>query len=866
MKREKAERSNPLLSAISHRTLPIIFVLLLIHVLLLFFAGSNFDQRFLFLFFFSILVMLPGFISAKILFPGARLYLKLFLSLIIGPVPFFMLLILFSILDLNIFYISLIIPALCIGLSIYHDRRSFVGFELPYNQALSAHIVILMCLILVLISIITLGIKDPILYTGDSPDNMAYIRTITRSHEVFPDQFMYKDGGLLTRDLRRGLLHAMWGTINTATSRTDVFPIWPFLSWIGSIFVLLGIFFLGVQLFRNQTIGILGVILYILFYQGGLAGHQLVINAYSFFFAKTFLFAFMAFVPLYLRTNRKEFLLLAVFSSFVAVGTHVSYIMILLFITFIFSLMELFETGKESRVHFIVRILLPLFASIVAANLPYLLLRYFRDYNPVNEIHTHVQGMLFFTEHLAVVNPILFFQRTGYLMGSSLLAVFILWNSSRSDRNLRSFLVLVAAVYILAFNPLWVPFIMDKITYLIIRFSVAAPSMLVVAYLLRSLWQRSRRKIDYPSRPLTIFGWLIVIVFLLPGLISNFTGFAYGGKSRDIREERSCLDLNDLYSVLNNKITAGSVIASDPFTCYSLLAFTDQYVVCTFDQHSTPNDSTAIERIIACRDIYLPGGSRREKILTLDKYSADYVVINGRIPTDVRSQYWRPDRKSAEAAALELSQFNELFELIYSSESLYLFEYKDSTDSIAAEMDGKDGERPRFVLEEFTGDYGLLKESGTDGIYIRSWGKAAERISRGDTLRIHVDWVTDKKLEPGTYLIYVRFDTDFEKGPLYSARYGKIYRKIVEKINGETYRFRDDILPFEGIYPPDKWNPGEVLRDYIDVPIPGHISDGVYTISIKMDNAPHYSNLRMKDLLRDDDFYDGPDLMEIAIE
>ena len=91
-------------------------------------------------------------------------------------------------------------------------------------------------------------------------------------------------------------------------------------------------------------------------------------------------------------------------------------------------------------------------------------------------------------------------------------------------------------------------------------------------------------------------------------------------------------------------------------------------------------------------------------------------------------------------------------------------------------------------------------------------------------------------------------------------------RSFLERIRGETYRYRYDALPFEGIYPPDKWIPRQVLRDHIKVPVPGYISKGVYTISVKMDNAPHYSNLRMRDLLRDDDLYDGPDLMEIRVD
>ena len=844
----------------------VIALLLAVHFLLLFFADSIPNQKFLFLFFFSVLVMLPGFLAAKILFPTARLYFRILLSLVLGSVLTFALLLIFSILGLDIYYILILIPLLCIVLSVYHDHGSFAGFELPNNQALSHPVIILIVIIAIVISIITLGIGDPVLYTGDSPDHMAYIRTIARSHEVFPSQFIYRDGGMLTRDIRRGLLHGMWGTVVVATSRADVLPVWPLISWIGSIFLLLGIFCLGIQLFKSQAIGISGVILYLLFYQRGFAGHQLVINAYSFYFTKIYLLAFFTFVLLYLRTYRKEFLFMTALLSFAAVGAHISYIMILLFIAFVFSIMEWFQTARDSRKELLTRILPPLFGSIVIVNLPYLLIRYFRDYNPVNEIHTHVQGMLFFTENLAVVNPILFFQQTGHLMTVALFAVVILWRSSRNNRNLRSILGLVVAVYLLAFNPLWVPFVMDKITYLIVRFSVAAPSMLIVAYLINRLWLRSRGRIDHPSRPLTAFGWLIVLVFLVPGIISNFSEFAYAGKSRDISESRSCLDLSGLYSAINKNIPAGSIIASDPITSYSILAFTDQYVVCTYDQHSTPNDSTAVDRIIACRDIYLPGATCGEKIRMLEAYNAGYIVINGRLPTNVMSQYWRPNKKFAESNARKLSQCGEDFDLLYSSESLSLFEYTGSTVNDTGGTLEAAGVQPQFVLGEFRGDYGQLTESGTEGIFIRNWGQESDRIARGDTLRIYVDWVTSGIDEPGSYIIYVRFDTGFEKGPLYSAGYGKIYRKIIEKISGETYRFRDNVLPFEGIYPPDTWTPGSVLRQYIDVSIPEYIARGVYTISIKMDNAPHYSNLVMRDLLRDDDLYDGPDLMTVEIE
>ena len=122
------------------------------------------------------------------------------------------------------------------------------------------------------------------------------------------------------------------------------------------------------------------------------------------------------------------------------------------------------------------------------------------------------------------------------------------------------------------------------------RFAVAAPSMLVAAYLIRSILLGPRK--DGLSRTRIVIGSMIVLILLVPGLVLNITDFAHAGRGRRSSEKKSCLDLADLYSFVNSSIPAGSVIASDPITSYALLAFTDQYVVCTYDQHSTPNDST----------------------------------------------------------------------------------------------------------------------------------------------------------------------------------------------------------------------------------------------------------------------------------
>jgi hypothetical protein len=848
------------------RSLVTVCVLVAIHVLLVFTARSIPAHRLLFLFFFFSLVVLPGYLAASILFPRARIYYTLLFSLVLGTAQIFILLMIFSVFSLDIFYISMLVPILTLALVFYRFRGTFNGFDLPNNSPLSTTVIIIMFLVVILVSILTLGIGDAIFYTGDAQDHMAYIRAIERSHRAFPDQFIYRDGGLLTRDIRRGLLHSVWGTASLLTARSDVQTIWPIISWTGSLFLLLAIFCLGMQFFDDQRIAILGVIFYIFFFQRGLAGHHMITAAYGFHLGKIYLYAFMIFALQYVRTNRGEFLLMAAAASFGAIGTHVSYVMIIPFFVFFLIIVELLRTNGEDRTRLITRTVPLLVAAVSLINLPYLLIRYFRDFHPANEIHTHVHGMLFFTDDLAVLNPFLLSQADGVLMTVSFVAIFLLWKKSRSDGDLRLLLVLTAGFLVLIFNPLWVPFLMDKITYLIVRFSASVPTMLLSAYLVHTLWQRIRGRSDYPSKGTAIIGSLIVVAILLPALARNITDFQYGGAHRRMRDKASAKNLADLYDVLNEKIPAGSIIASDPLTSYCLLAFTDQYVVCTYDQHSTPNDSTALDRIKAVRDIYLPFSSCADITGTLDEYNAEYVVINGRIPPRVRSEFWKPDRENAAAAASKLIFCKENFELVYSYDSVLLFRYlggeKESSGSFFDEATGL----PVTVREDFTGEYDDLTQSGVEGLYLREWGKDRDSVKRGETIRLYVDWVAKTEKEFGSYLMYVRFDTDFEKGPLYNPRCGKIYRKIVEKARGERYRFRIDKLPFEGIYPPDKWMPGKVMREYFDVPVPKDIAPGTYTISIRLDMPPHVSNLRLKDLFSDDDFYDGPDLMQVIIE
>ena len=58
----------------------------------------------------------------------------------------------------------------------------------------------------------------------------------------------------------------------------------------------------------------------------------------------------------------------------------------------------------------------------------------------------------------------------------------------------------------------------------------------------------------------------------------------------------------------------------------------------------------------------------------------------------------------------------------------------------------------------------------------------------------------------------------------------------------------------------------QIVKDSMVIKIPEDISAGTYIISVKMTASTHYPNYSFRDLLNDDDSYDGPDMSSIVVE
>ena len=839
--------------------LPVLFFVFTTVYAFLFFADPQAPSAVIFLFDFIYLVLFPGFVLAGLFVDPRRPLLKAVFSLALGAALFYILLLLTILLPIDVTATGWLVPILT-ALAVSARAIAWRGGGKDGSELISAEPAgmrtgLIMLLLLAVCALLVLAVGDPLLYSGDSPDHIAYIRAVAREGQTFPDRFLYAEGGRLTSDIRKGLAHSMWGALNAIRGNLEIAPLWKYISLITTLWTVAAIYTAGVMLSRRPAIGLIAAALFVLIYHRGLCAYQLITTAYGFPSGKIFYLAFLALLPLLAGRATWRPLLLAYVAAFCAVATHVAHALL---IAFIVALAGAYFTLSAPPGKRIVAGAAPWIRAafwIALACAPYLALRYFSHYHPNNPIHQHVQGTLTISRGLITANPLVFFRIAGELFLLATVAVFFLWGYSRDQRMLRLLLLGVIAILVLVFNPLAMPLIIDVLLYLIFRLEYTVPSMIVSAWLLVVLWDWT---FSYTPRRRgrAAVGWIVAGLILAPRLAQTPAGFAYAGDTlREVRR-RSCLNAADLYAAVQQIVPPGGIVASDPATSYCIPAFTDRFVVCTYDQHSVPNDSTAAERIVACRDIFSPAVPIKGAVALLERYGAEYVAVNGRLPGDIPFMYWKPGEREALAAMEKFLAVEGVFETVWRGDNVWLLKYLGPAD-IPAEADSalpvpKAPPSPPADVEA-----AVPVPSGLNNIYITALEARGDTVARGERVHLTVDWVRTGDVPAGNYIAYFRFDTRFPKGALYNTHYGKIYRKVIERIRGERFRFRHDHFPFRGIHPPDLWPQGLAVRDVLEIKVPEDIAAGEYSISVRLARVTQYPNYDLGDFLRDEDVFAG---------
>ena len=422
-------------------------------------------------------------------------------------------------------------------------------------------------------------------------------------------------------------------------------------------------------------------------------------------------------------------------------------------------------------------------------------------YAPANPIHTELQGMLLLGNGRFVADPKLIWGHVGLLgLIAYPLALLILARRWRAD--LGAFLVFWGAIAVLCltFNPWFVPVVQRQLTYLVFRFSwflpPAAAAMVVASAL------------GAPGAAFSPRTRALVIALLLLGCAPTVRSAIPPSWLTEPVARREAL-VSPLpwragIEAMAARLPARAVVLTDPVTGYVLPALSGLKVTAVLDQHSSPNDSLAIERIVAARDVLSPAVPPEEAARIARASGAAYVLVNGRF-TEADSQLVHDDGPArARRAAAPTRGFRRVGG---GGARGWLRGVPPARDPRRRGDDTGLDRRRRVPIPPSPAPRSIAP-----------WGSPSCAPTRDPSAwpsGTASKWTSPGRSPPGRSL--PRHDSPRSgstpwTGPTGKLPGGKLGRKILERVRGVRYRHRVDWIPGAGTgasaLPPDRWRPG----------------------------------------------------------
>ena len=690
----------------------------------------------------------------------------------------------------------------------------------------------------------------PVSYFTDSPDHIGTVRRMLAEGDAFPTDAFFRDAGPSGADPRKGLWHPGVALV-CALSHTDPLPAWRALAaLLAPLFVLNAAAFAA--LLGGGFAAAAGAWGLLLTYGGGLGTQYLREAVFATKLADQLALATLTalLVDMEARTTRSRVAVVAL-----AIGTVAAHVFGAIQFAVTFGALGVGLLVRDRAWSPALRRLTGSAACAALAVLPYIAWRALGAYAPSNVIHTEPQGLLELAPGFTVISFGVLWDWLGpaWLLFPLSLP---LWARHASRTAALTLFTTTIAVGVLMFCPPIVALLEPRLGYLLMRLPWLLPSSAAVAFLavtLRDAWSGGRR--------LAAAGASVLLLIALAGPLADAAhAFTDAGRVRTTEAGASVERWGDALAWMDRELPAGTVVLSDPATSYSIPMLTRHWVTALVDQHSSPNDSLALARILDARDALDPYVTWARTAAVVRRWGASAIALNGRFESAPRLDYWAPSAGWYAAARARLDGAPAAFERVYDHDQFTVYRiHPAALDSL------REGGAPRpFVRPLAPGDRALAGGRGLPELL--SWSCATREAAHGDTLAGVLEWHATEPLAPGSYAVAVRFDGALPAGvPAAPSAFSKLWRKLVEKRFHERFRFRADHLPTDGAYGVDRWSPREVVRDSFRIVVPGDVAPGDYAVKVVMVRQPHYPNLRLRDLTSDHDLLDGPEVGRLRI-
>ncbi|MFH0777898.1 MAG: hypothetical protein V2A71_04620 [Candidatus Eisenbacteria bacterium] len=721
------------------------------------------------------------------------------------------------------------------------------------------------------VGVLLLGTGAPLTWDADSAAHLSAIRGVVEEGSVFPAAQPYGPNGPQRPDPRFGIFHAL-AALLMVSSGVKIEVLWAILPAFFGPLLVLAYFFAARRITGNAWVAYLATLLFPLCYGGSRMGAMWVAgypNRVSMLVYLVSLGVFFA----HLKERGRWLLVVLGILMATAAAVHVYYFIEFVFVISCFFLVKLVaDWGRRTET---AGLWVTTCGVVVGAALPLLIYRFVTSYSAANPYAVEGQGNLYLWDGAYIVDPFKTFSWLG-AVGLVTILMFPRFLVGARRRDSHAFVgAATAGPLALMFNPILVPMASTVINYLTARLVWAVPYTLSAALFIGDL----KGNVTTGSLRGRLYCGLVYVLLGL-ALFATVDGKARFYHNIVSRKERAFPeDLAAPARVLErlDEITAGrKVILSDPVTAYAIPAFSRHYVTAIPVAHAAPTDPHPVSRIRDAMDVLNAGVSAEKTVSILRQYSVDFVVVNTGFSRRLSAFEYEIDPTFQERALRKMTSLPGVFEPVLAEKNLHVFRVLDlesfqyvrdsATPGVGEEEIPDTGEGvptggvpnesvPAESIADFSGLFSL-EEAVLDR-------RAAQP---GDTVRIGFRWRCISPLpSEDVYKLYIRMESSFPRGPLFSEAYEKPYRKLLERRLGKRLRFRADVDPENSDRPLHLWKRGERIHQIVPVPVSPDLVPGEYSVRVSLRRTSFLNNYRFSDYLKDEDYYSGVEIGRLHI-
>jgi hypothetical protein len=487
--------------------------------------------------------------------------------------------------------------------------------------------------------------------------------------------------------------------------------------------------------------------------------------------------------------------------------------------------------------------------------------RVIETYQGGNVLHSHPQGLLYFLDvgdPYFAVSPPEIVRRNGLLFLASLFLVPLLLFQRRHRRFALMSFALSMPPFLTALNPLICPMLYAKLHYLVHRFVLNVPAFLVTALVLGAavswgkrgnIWQRAAAVCF-----LFLWGWVFLVA--ARAWVSDIRTVQRSGRDKLLTEEAA-----EAVRFINEKIPAGSVVASDAATSYMLSALTDVKVVAVLGQHGNPNDRHPIERLSALYTMMSPFTSQIETLSVIRRFGVEYILVNGAVEAPYHDFFADWDPQFFPILERKYGTLQDDFQRVYRSEKVLLYRVRaTSLERVTWE--------PAVPYSELFPEAVEPCVTSATGAEVAVVGMSVEPRTAlaGETIRLTLAYQRARGSQ-SMWPLTLRLRFEDERYFANSRRYpgDKYVRRFRERRNGAFHRFRIDRKPFEGYFPAQRWPDTGFCYENVDVRLPIGLDESVYDVQWRLEEETLLPNFALRDFVYNHDSYAGAPCVRMEV-